>query len=199
MMTQAEAATGGITTIFIRAKRFMHAERAKALVILLAFALVSLAGMLDLGPAQIRDAMVTSLLGPPPAPAPAATAGQIGRIKTVSGTVWVVHRGQHLPAETSSPLDPEDVIETGADGSVGITLVDDSIFSAGPNSQLALAEFSFDVDTGKGNILAELKKGTVSVVSGAITHATPGAMNIKTPTSILGVRGTSFVVRVGED
>jgi hypothetical protein len=44
--------------------------------------------------------------------------------------------------------------------------------------------------------LADMRKGSLTVVSGDITRGSPGAMKIKTPTSILGVRGTTFAVRV---
>ena len=45
-------------------------------------------------------------------------------------------------------------------------------------------------------MLADVKKGTLNVVSGDITRSTPGAMKIKTPTAILGVSGTTFAVKV---
>src|SRR5205814_6996937 len=63
-------------------------------------------------------------------------------------------------------------------------------------SQLALPEFNFDSNSSRGHMLADLKKGTLSVVSGEMTHTTPGAMSVKTPIAILGVRGTTFAVEV---
>jgi hypothetical protein len=45
-------------------------------------------------------------------------------------------------------------------------------------------------------MLAKLQKGTLSVVSGDIARSSPGKMKIETPTAILGVRGTTFVVSV---
>jgi len=131
------------------------------------------------------------------AAAPAWAAGSpIGQIKKVSGTVSVVRGSDHLPAKPGVPVYQGDVIETGPDGSVGVTLIDNSVFSAGPSSRLALPEFKFDTNNSRGNMLADLQKGTLSVVSGDITHTTPGAMSIKTPTAILGVRGTTFAVEV---
>ena len=63
-------------------------------------------------------------------------------------------------------------------------------------SQVALEQFHFDSSNFKGDMLADMRKGTLTVVSGDITHATPGAMKIKTPTAVLGVRGTTFAVKV---
>lgn len=130
---------------------------------------------------------------------PAAAAGQtrpIGHIKKVSGTVAVVRGQDQLRATPGAPVYQGDVIRTGTDGGLGITLNDNSLFSAGPNSELALPQFNFDADSGRGNMLAALRKGTLTVVSGDITHTTPGAMSLRTPTAILGVRGTTFAVEV---
>jgi hypothetical protein len=131
------------------------------------------------------------------AAAPALAEGpQIGRIDNASGTVSVVRDGNRLPARPGDPVYRNDVIETGPGGSAGVTFVDNSRLSTGPDSQLAVPEFQFDTGTSRGSMLADLRRGTLTVVSGAITHTTPGAMHIKTPTAILGVRGTSFGVQV---
>jgi len=45
-------------------------------------------------------------------------------------------------------------------------------------------------------MLADMRRGTLAVVSGDIARSSPGAMKIKTPTAILGVRGTTFAVQV---
>jgi hypothetical protein len=121
---------------------------------------------------------------------------QIGQVKTAAGVATIVRDKARLPAKPGDPVYQSDVIETGPDGSIGITFIDNSVFSTGPNSQLALTEYRFDVSTLAGSMLAELRKGTLTVVSGDITHHTPGAMRIKTPTTILGVRGTTFAIEV---
>ena len=131
------------------------------------------------------------------AAAPALAEGsQIGQIDKVSGTVSVARGSGHLPAKQGDPVYQSDVIETGADGNAGITFRDNSRFSIGPGSQLALSEFRFDTNASRGSMTADLRQGTLAVVSGAITHTTPGAMHIKTPTSILGMRGTTFGIQV---
>ncbi|MGE5270815.1 MAG: OmpA family protein [Thiohalocapsa sp.] len=168
--------------------RAMSGDRGKALLVVMALSLVTVQSAVDLPLERVRDAMLEWILGPPPA--------EIARIKTLAGTAAVVRGNGHLPATPGTPLYQNDVIETGSDGSVGLTFIDDSVFSAGPDSEVALRQFHFDVDTAHGDMQAELHKGTLAVVSGAITHSTPGAMHIKTPTAILGVRGTTFALEV---
>ncbi len=132
-----------------------------------------------------------------PVTGPAFAEGPvIGRITTASGTASVLRGGAHLPATQGAPVYQGDVVETGADGSVVVTFIDNSRFSTGPGSELALPQFNFDTSTSRGSMTAELRHGTLGVISGGITHTTPGAMHIKTPISILGVRGTTFGVEV---
>jgi hypothetical protein len=126
----------------------------------------------------------------------AAEAPRIAQIKKLTGQVTILRAGGRLPAKIGDLLFEKDVVETGADGGIGITFIDNTVFSAGPNSQIALDEFRFDSNNFQGAMLADMRKGTLAVVSGDITRSTPGAMKIKTPTAVIGVRGTTFAVQV---
>jgi hypothetical protein len=130
--------------------------------------------------------------------AAASYANDIGQIKTVSGTVHVEREGKQLPASPGMSVRQSDKLVTGADGAVGVTFLDNSLLSAGPSTELAIDRYSFDTTTHAGHFDASLQKGTLAVVSGKIVKQTPGAMRVRTPASVMGVRGTEFVVRVGE-
>jgi hypothetical protein len=123
----------------------------------------------------------------------------IAQIKKVTGQAAVLRSGARRPAIVGDMLFVKDVIETGADGGIGITFIDNTVFSAGPGSRIALDEFQFDSNDFRGAMLADMRQGTLTVVSGDIARSTPGAMRIKTPTAILGVRGTTFAVQVYGD
>jgi hypothetical protein len=71
--------------------------------------------------------------------------------------------------------------------------------STGPNSEVALEDYKFDSNNFNGSMLTDLRKGTLSMVSGDIAKSSPAAMKVKTPAAILGVRGTHFVVQVPEN
>ena len=130
--------------------------------------------------------------------ATSAAAADIGQIKVSKGSVTVERAAQSLPGVIGTRLQESDVITTGADGSVGITMSDDSLLSAGPNSTLSLDRFAFDSTTHQGQFDASLRKGSLSVISGRIAKQSPDAMTLRTPTAILGVRGTEFVVSVDD-
>ena len=138
--------------------------------------------------------VATACLAMPAMPAWA----DIGQIKVAKGQVAVDRQGQTLPGQVGMLLEVADVVKTGADGSVGITMRDNSLLSAGPNSILSLDQFEFDPTTNQGRFDAQLQKGTLAVVSGRIAKKTPPAMTVRTPSAVLGVRGTEFVVSVDE-
>jgi len=128
----------------------------------------------------------------------AANAADIGQIKVAKGPVSIERSGQTLPGDVGARLQPADVLKTGADGSVGVTMSDNSLLSVGPNSVLALDKYEFDSTTSQGQFDASLQKGSLAVISGRIAKQSPDAMKVRTPSSILGVRGTEFVVSVND-
>ena len=127
-----------------------------------------------------------------------ACAIDVGRIKVARGPVMVDRAGATLPGAIGMRLQASDTIRTGDDASVGITMDDDSLLSAGPNTVLVLDRYAFDPTTNQGRLDAALNKGTLSVISGRIAKQSRDAMTVRTPTAILGVRGTTFAVVVDE-
>ena len=129
-------------------------------------------------------------------PLTVGAADEVGRVKVVRGGVVVERGGARIPATVGLPLQEGDVIVTGRDGSAGITFIDDSLLSIGPDSALSVDRFAFDPTTHAGRFETSLRQGTLAAVSGKITKQSPDGMKVRTPTTILGVRGTEFLVRV---
>lgn len=127
-----------------------------------------------------------------------AAAQEAGHIKVSRGVVQIERAGQKAPAAVGAAVQAGDVVTTGADGSVGITFLDNSLLSAGPNSVLAIDRFAFDSTTHQGAFESSLRKGTLAVVSGKLAKQSSDAMKVKTPAAVLGVRGTEFLVRTGD-
>jgi hypothetical protein len=125
-----------------------------------------------------------------------AVADEIGRVKVARGSVTIERTGRNLPATLGMTLQEGDVVVTGRDGSAGVTFNDDSLLSIGPDSALAIDRFAFDTTTHAGRFDTSLRRGTLSAVSGKIARQSPDAMKVRTPSTILGVRGTEFVVHV---
>jgi hypothetical protein len=128
-----------------------------------------------------------------------ADGPQIAQVKTVSGDAVIVRNGARIAAKVGDAVFEKDTIETGDDGAMGLTFTDNTVMSTGPDSEIALDEYRFDSSNFNGAMLADMRKGTVAMVSGDIARSTPGAMKIRTNTAMLGVRGTRFVVQVKGD
>jgi len=128
-----------------------------------------------------------------------ADNGQVAQIKTVAGQAEILRSGARIAARVGDSLYEKDTIETGPDGSIGITFTDNTVMSSGPDSQIVLEDYKFNSSNFKGSMLADMNRGTVSMISGDIARSSPGAMKVKTPTAILGVRGTRFVIEVKDN
>jgi hypothetical protein len=127
-----------------------------------------------------------------------ALADDIGQIKVAKGAVQVERDGKRMAAAIGMPVRTADVLVTGADGSAGITFSDNSLVSLGPNSVFALDKYRFDSTTHAGEFEGSLRKGKLAAVSGKMVKQSPESMKIRTPSSVMAVRGTEFVVQVDE-
>lgn len=117
-------------------------------------------------------------------------------IKVSKGAVSIERDGKKLAADVGAPVQVADRVRTGADGAVGVTLRDNTLLSAGPNSLIVIDKFAYDSVTQDGKMSVGVRKGTLVVASGRIAKRTPESVDFHTPTSILGVRGTEFVIEV---
>lgn len=125
----------------------------------------------------------------------AAYAGdEAGLVKNAGGMATILRGEQQLPAGVGVHVLVSDIVKTGANSSVGITLNDGTLLSAGPNSTIIINKFVFDSTLHTGALDVSLKKGTLAVVSGKLAKTSPRAVIFRTPTTLLGVRGTEFIL-----
>jgi hypothetical protein len=127
-----------------------------------------------------------------------AFATDIGQVKVSKGQVQVQRGAERIPAGLGTGVQLGDVLVTGADGSAGITFTDNSLVSVGPNSVFAIDKYRFDTTTHAGEFEGNLRQGRLAAVSGKMVKQSPESMKIRTPSAIMGVRGTEFVVQVDE-
>ena len=132
------------------------------------------------------------------AQAPAADAAA-GIVKRLRGEVTLQRAELALAPVPGTAVRVGDRFITGADGSVGITMADDTLLTAGPGSTLVISEFRFDSTTNEGGLLASLWKGTLHIVTGLIAKQTPQNVNVQTRNALMGVRGTEFIVDASGD
>jgi len=132
------------------------------------------------------------------ATAPAVASDVAGVVKTVKGMVRIERTGGNSTAVVGSDVYSRDRVVTGPESSVGITLRDTTQLSAGANTTLELDRFAFDSTTYGGELHASVKRGSLAVISGKLAKANPDSVRFSTPTTTLGVRGTQFIIEVGD-
>ncbi|MBU0908717.1 MAG: FecR domain-containing protein, partial [Proteobacteria bacterium] len=119
-----------------------------------------------------------------------------GTVKNVQGSVLVMRQKMTLKVARGMKIYANDVISTGKDGSVGIILRDNTIFSLGPESELELKEYVFVPDQGRFTVLAKMIKGTFVYMSGLIGKLSPDSIKIETPVGTIAIRGTRFAAKI---
>jgi hypothetical protein len=111
----------------------------------------------------------------------------------------VIKRGKTtVPVTNGTVVEMNDRVET-KNGKLKIVFRDKTTVSVTESSALDIDEFVYDPkNAGAGKLGIKAAAGTVRYVSGAIAGANPNAVNIKTPTAAIAVRGTDFVMSVNE-
>ena len=110
------------------------------------------------------------------------------------GTVALVRGEVSQPIEVGALVLPGDRIVTGPRSRAGLTLADDTLLAVGPDTVLAIDEFSFNATRQDGGLVATVFKGAIRVVSGLLARRAPESVRFRTPTMVLGVRGTEFII-----
>lgn len=129
-------------------------------------------------------------------PGYSCASDEIGSIKTFKGDVSIVRAGAVLPVELGAAVFQKDLLKTGADGSMGIIMKDDTTLSLGSNSELALKEYTFEPKESHFSVVLRILKGTFIYVSGVIGKLAPDSIRIETPDSTIAVRGTRIMIKV---
>ena len=117
-----------------------------------------------------------------------------GTLKNVEGEVTLVREGRNLPAIPGGALREGDRIVTGRNSAAAATLQDGTVLSVGPNSSLDLTHYVFEPVSQNGSLLVNLLQGTVRMVTGIMGKTNPELIKLTTPTTVVGVRGTDFIV-----
>lgn len=128
-------------------------------------------------------------------PSPAAIEAHAGIMKTVRGDVHLLSaNGSSRTASAGDLLAPIDRVVTGVDSGASVVLRDGTKMVVGPSSRLDVKEFHFDATTQEGGMLVSLLRGSLRMITGLIGKAHPDAVRVETPTAVIGIRGTDFIV-----
>lgn len=111
--------------------------------------------------------------------------------------VAAVVRNQVTRGSGSARLNPNDsvvrreTVSTGIDGSARLVFLDQTNLSIGPGARIVLDEVVYPGPNARGNVVLDLTEGAFRFVSGRLAKE---AYEIRTATSVIGIRGTQFDV-----
>jgi hypothetical protein len=132
----------------------------------------------------------------PPVDAQPAADDPIGNVATLTGSATVARNNASTPLKLKDDIFKNDILQTSANSSLGVTFNDATTFNLTANARIAVDNFVYE-DGGKTNAaLFNVAKGTVAFVAAAVAKS--GDMKISTPTATIGIRGTSGLVEVPE-
>ena len=137
-----------------------------------------------------------------------AESKPIGKVQNVTGAVTIEHTGavvvqanlpgRGLPQTKVDDLVYQgDVVETGANGTVGIIFGDGTSFNVSKNARMEINEFIYDPKGTSNSTLFNLTKGTFTFLAGKT--AKTGNMKVETPVGTMGIRGTAPHVEILDD
>ena len=145
---------------------------------------------------MLRKKITLSLLAVFLLTAPAAFAQEfVGGLRKVTGSGTIIRDGRQIIAKDGIRIKMGDKLITGATGAMGVIFTDNTRISLGSNSEININQYVFQPDKENFSFLTELIQGTASYISGTIGRLSPKSVQFKTPTAVVGIRGTSFLVK----
>jgi FecR protein len=128
------------------------------------------------------------------APAQAPAADPIGNVATLTGTATVIRNRNSLPLKLKDDIFLNDVLVTSSNSTLGVTFNDATTFNLTANARITVDNYVYE-DNGKNNsALFDIARGTVAFAAASV--AKNGDMKITTPSTSLGIRGTTGLVEV---
>jgi len=124
---------------------------------------------------------------------------KIGDVIEQVGNTNIERKGGDVFEGVQKDFDVEsyDVVKT-RDGKTAIQFVDETRVDVTENSKLVIDEFVYDPNTSTGKLALKASFGTVRYASGQIAKNSKQNVQIRTPTAVVGVRGTDFSLTVDE-
>lgn len=135
------------------------------------------------------------------AQAPAAGLTKIGAAAAVKGSITAQAPGAAVGRVLGSgkPLYLNDHVKSDAAGRMQVLLLDETVFTIGPNSDMVLDEFFYNPDTQAGKVAATIVRGTFRFVTGKVARKDPDQMKVKLAVGTIGIRGSVGVGSTGPE
>ncbi|NVM26938.1 MAG: FecR domain-containing protein, partial [Desulfobacterales bacterium] len=131
-------------------------------------------------------------------PLSAHGAKAIGKITGLTGTAQIVREAVPSPITVTlgRPVHLRDRVRTGADSRLRIELIDGSILTLGERTDITLDQFEFVPEKKKRSAFFGIALGKLRIFARDLLKFKERDFKVRTPTAVLGVRGSLFLVWV---
>ncbi len=132
-----------------------------------------------------------------------AQAVVVGSIAKIEGVARIVGADGERTARLNLDVEEGERVLTEANAELVIKMVDGAVLALRPNSQVLITTYRFtqnDKQAKEDSSVVQLVKGALRSVTGLIGKRNPAAVQVRTITATVGIRGTDFeLVLVEED
>jgi hypothetical protein len=123
-----------------------------------------------------------------------AASSAAGIAKIVTGDVRVSDTQGERALKSGDAVFENTRLIAGKQSSASVVLRDGTTLVLSENSQFNIQKFTFDATTQDGGMLINLLQGSMRMLTGLIAKINPDAIQVKTKTLSVGIRGTDFIV-----
>ena len=137
---------------------------------------------------------IVPVSSPATTPAPSLPVVQVGGAEHVA--VWAYQTPLGLERDDlhiREAVYSQELLETVPTGALHVRLLDDGQIRLGSESQVRLDEFVYDPGSGSGKVTASIGRGVARFITGKVKGDN---YKVRSPTALIGARGTDFVVAV---
>jgi hypothetical protein len=130
----------------------------------------------------------------------AVQAEDVCHFTQVEGQVEVVKKGVPTPvaAKVETGVAEGDTVQTKAMARAQLKFVDDSTITLAPDTKITIESYMFDASKGKRRAVTQMTQGLVHAVVSQVQKVAEPDFLIKTPTAVMGVKGTEWYVMMAK-
>lgn len=119
-----------------------------------------------------------------------------GLVQFTVGDVQLRRAGSQTLLVKGAELDGGDVVVTGSGGRAQIRFSDGGLVALYPDSQFTVTRYADGAGTGEDHFVVHLLRGGMRALTGLIGKRNPANYRVVTPTSVIGIRGSAFLLAI---
>ncbi|MDX8396980.1 MAG: FecR family protein [Mariprofundaceae bacterium] len=128
-----------------------------------------------------------------------AADAKVGSFSVIRGSVDALHEEETAPVPASKGMDAymNDRIRSKHRSRARLNFTDGSILNMGANHMVNVKDYSFDKEKNERHVVVSALRGSIRAT--VAKFAGDSVFKVETPTAVVTVRGTDFIVTVGPD